>query len=120
MKRIISMVTIAIIIVFYIPTFAFGESNDVQNEGDKGTIQEEVDEPNLIEIKSGDLPFSGDWKKQVNEIGENILTQLKTKPVDEYEKVIAKASVEEKKNLQTIYEAVVADVVLEKGKLDIN
>lgn len=156
MKRIIvSMITVTMMIVSYIPTIAFAGSNDVQTEKDVETIQEEVEstdaetegvqeiipeeyeissprelkeeteavddntiskretniktsraeEPNIIEIKSGDLPSSGDWEKQVNEIGESILTQLEAKPVGEYEKVIAKASIEKKKEIHSIYQA---------------
>lgn len=80
----------------------------------------DVEEPNIIEIKSEDLPSHKEWEKQVNEIGKEILIQLHTKSADEYEKVIAKASMEKEKDIENIYDKVLVDVILDKGKFESN
>ncbi len=44
----------------------------------------------------------------------------KTKTADEYEKVIAKASIENKKKIANIYDEVITDVLIEKGVLELD
>lgn len=45
---------------------------------------------------------------------------MNTKPIDEYEKVIAKASTENKREIEKIYGEVISDVVIEKVKIDLD
>lgn len=93
--RKVALTMMGLVLMASVPLFGFAEEMDT------------------VEIKSKDLTVSEFREEQINKIGEEIMTQLNEKTVDEYEQVIANASAKKKKDIEKIYDGVFFDAIMD-------